>query len=276
MRFVLACLLLLPLPTAALWAQPSVDLTFIREFGSFGDKPGQFNLPHAIDIDRKGHLIIADEQNRRVQICSQEGDCHVLGSDGAGSVDFLFPRGVVADNHGQILVTEVNANRLQVCDYKGNCDTEFVFEGPGLRLVDVDGQGHIAVVERFSKGVHICDYDAECSIIGNWTSRLKSYHHPVFGQHQTRWRLIKEADFGSVNFTMYTNAVLVESASRNGKVYLDSLNYQAWRWTTEVTSSLLMAAPTKFVFATETGCVLHLETAAETLRASLVAQRTWP
>ena len=46
---------------------------FIQEWGEFGHKPGQFDIPHAIALDSKGRLYIADRNNARVQVFNQEG-----------------------------------------------------------------------------------------------------------------------------------------------------------------------------------------------------------
>lgn len=47
--------------------------TFIKAFGEEGPKPGQFVLPHAIVVDSKGLLYIADRNSGRLQIFDQSG-----------------------------------------------------------------------------------------------------------------------------------------------------------------------------------------------------------
>jgi hypothetical protein len=46
---------------------------FLKEFGEEGPKPGQFILPHAIVIDSKGTIYIADRNSGRIQIFDQSG-----------------------------------------------------------------------------------------------------------------------------------------------------------------------------------------------------------
>ena len=41
--------------------------------GQKGKEPGQFELPHAVLIDSKGHLVVTDRNNGRIQIFDQEG-----------------------------------------------------------------------------------------------------------------------------------------------------------------------------------------------------------
>jgi hypothetical protein len=39
----------------------------VREWGRRGSGPGEFNLPHAIAIDKRGVVYVADRENGRVQ-----------------------------------------------------------------------------------------------------------------------------------------------------------------------------------------------------------------
>lgn len=45
----------------------------LREWGSAGDGPGQFRIPHAIAIDGEGIIYVADRENGRIQRFSPEG-----------------------------------------------------------------------------------------------------------------------------------------------------------------------------------------------------------
>jgi hypothetical protein len=45
----------------------------IREWGTPGTGPGQFRLPHSIQIDEEGILYVADRENGRVQRFTQDG-----------------------------------------------------------------------------------------------------------------------------------------------------------------------------------------------------------
>lgn len=50
------------------------DGKFVKAWGSLGTGPDQFSLPHAIAIDSKGRLYVADRNNVRVMIYSQDGE----------------------------------------------------------------------------------------------------------------------------------------------------------------------------------------------------------
>ena len=40
---------------------------YLFEWGTKGDKPGQFVIPHGIDLDEKGNVYVADRENNRIQ-----------------------------------------------------------------------------------------------------------------------------------------------------------------------------------------------------------------
>ena len=46
----------------------------IQSWGGPGDGVGEFRLPHGIWIDRTGRVLVADRENDRVQVFTQDGD----------------------------------------------------------------------------------------------------------------------------------------------------------------------------------------------------------
>ncbi len=46
---------------------------FVKAWGKAGIGPGEFNLPHAIAMDSKGKLFVADRSNVRIQVFDQSG-----------------------------------------------------------------------------------------------------------------------------------------------------------------------------------------------------------
>lgn len=44
-----------------------LDGRVLAAFGSTGSEPGQFNVPHSIDVDRQGNLYVAEVENKRIQ-----------------------------------------------------------------------------------------------------------------------------------------------------------------------------------------------------------------
>jgi DNA-binding beta-propeller fold protein YncE len=46
---------------------------FVKEWGHGGSGPGEFLVPHAIALDSRGRVFVADRDNNRVQIFDQDG-----------------------------------------------------------------------------------------------------------------------------------------------------------------------------------------------------------
>ena len=49
------------------------DGKFVKEWGKFGSGPGEFRTPHALALDSRGRLFVADRGNHRIQIFDQDG-----------------------------------------------------------------------------------------------------------------------------------------------------------------------------------------------------------
>ena len=46
---------------------------YLFEWGKKGIKPGEFNIPHGIDLDEKGNVYVADRENNRIQVFDSTG-----------------------------------------------------------------------------------------------------------------------------------------------------------------------------------------------------------
>jgi DNA-binding beta-propeller fold protein YncE len=51
----------------------SADGGYVKEWGGTGSAPGQFLVPHALALDSRGRLFVADRDNNRIQIFDQDG-----------------------------------------------------------------------------------------------------------------------------------------------------------------------------------------------------------
>ena len=49
------------------------DGTYLMEWGSHGTRSGQFRTPHAIDLDSRGRVVVADRGNDRLQVFDTDG-----------------------------------------------------------------------------------------------------------------------------------------------------------------------------------------------------------
>ena len=47
--------------------------TFLSQWGTRGNGPGQFDLPHGVRLDQRGRVYVSDRSNARVQIFDANG-----------------------------------------------------------------------------------------------------------------------------------------------------------------------------------------------------------
>jgi peptidylamidoglycolate lyase len=99
---------------------------YLSEWGKKGSKPGEFNIPHAIDLDDKGNVYVADRENNRVQEFDATGKFLMQWRD--ASVDKLYS--VTIDKTKQ---------QLFAVDYQVAL---FLFV-KGSNIIQFDGSGHV-------------------------------------------------------------------------------------------------------------------------------------
>jgi DNA-binding beta-propeller fold protein YncE len=73
---------------------------FIKTWGSKGTAPGQFDIPHALAMDSRGRLFVADRNNNRIQIFDQEGNFL------AAWTQFSRPSGIAIDRNDWLYVAD--------------------------------------------------------------------------------------------------------------------------------------------------------------------------
>jgi sugar lactone lactonase YvrE len=69
------------------------DGRLIKEWGENGNEPGQFDMPHALAMDSRGRLFVADRGNNRIQIFDQDGKFLAVWQQ------FGRPSGIWIDQH---------------------------------------------------------------------------------------------------------------------------------------------------------------------------------
>ena len=62
-----------PLETVARIVVYDSDGNYVRQFGRFGSAAGELRVPHAVDIDAHGRLVVGDRGNNRLQIFELDG-----------------------------------------------------------------------------------------------------------------------------------------------------------------------------------------------------------
>jgi sugar lactone lactonase YvrE len=80
---------------------------FIKSWGKTGYGPGEFRALHALAIDKRGRLFVADRFNNRIQIFDQEGNFIAQWNQ------FGRPSGISFDEHDNIYVSDSESDDVQ-------------------------------------------------------------------------------------------------------------------------------------------------------------------
>ena len=118
-----------------------------QSWGTKGAAPGQFDVVHNIVIDRTGRVLVADRENRRIQLFDLDGR-YIEQWTHVGK-----PFGLALDDQNRIYTTDGQSNCVYVLDRDGGVLAQFgrTGTGPGefqvAHSIAVDKQGNIYVAE---------------------------------------------------------------------------------------------------------------------------------
>ena len=131
------------------------DGTYLMEWGQTGYAPGEFRTLHAIALDQRGRVFVADRSNNRIQIFDQQGNFL------AQWTQFGRPSGIFFDDNDQIFVADSESDDVQnpgwemgirIGDALTGWVTEFILypggdpretAGNGAEFVAVDRYGNM-------------------------------------------------------------------------------------------------------------------------------------
>ncbi|MEW6189120.1 MAG: 6-bladed beta-propeller [Actinomycetota bacterium] len=89
----------------------------LLKFGKKGSKKGDFLFPNGITALEDGTILVADSNNRRVQVFDPQGN--FLSFLGRSKALFNLPRGIAIDGKGRIHVVDTFSRAVFVFDAKG-------------------------------------------------------------------------------------------------------------------------------------------------------------
>jgi len=133
----------------------SKDGKFIKAWGKTGYAPGEFRTLHAIAIDSRGRVFVADRANNRIQLFDQDGKFLQIWTQ------FGTPSGIFFDDQDQIYVADSESDlvnnpgweqgirigdartgwvRYFILDQGGNPNTQ---TGSGPEFVTIDRHGNV-------------------------------------------------------------------------------------------------------------------------------------
>jgi peptidylglycine monooxygenase len=78
----------------------AADGSLIRTWGGPGSRPGAFTTPHAVAVDGRGRVLVADRENNRVQLFDRAGDFVAEWGD------FYHPMQIWIDDRDLVFVTD--------------------------------------------------------------------------------------------------------------------------------------------------------------------------
>jgi len=81
---------------------------YIKEWGTRGSGPGQFEAPHALAMDSQGRLFVADRPNSRIQIFDQDGKFLMEWKQ------FGRPSGLAIDKNDNLYVTDTQSTKDRI------------------------------------------------------------------------------------------------------------------------------------------------------------------
>lgn len=119
---------------------------FVKTWGKKGTAPGEFNLPHAVRVDAKGRILVADRENKRLQVFDKEGKSLDVWTGFA-------PYGLEIDREGTIFVTDALENQVVQLDSSGKVVTRWGGKGtaPGqfslCHMLSSNARGDLFVAE---------------------------------------------------------------------------------------------------------------------------------
>ncbi|PKB69446.1 MAG: hypothetical protein BZY77_04955 [SAR202 cluster bacterium Io17-Chloro-G5] len=152
-----------------------IDSEYYGNFGSFGNKDGQFEWPSSGAIDSRGRVYISDEKLHRISVFDHSGAfLSRWGGHGSGEGELDTPSGIAFDNDDNLYVSDTYNNRIQKFTADGRFLLSFGTYGQGngeLNLpwgVTLDTNNNVYVadwgndrIQKFSpQGQYLASYGA--------------------------------------------------------------------------------------------------------------------
>ncbi len=105
---------------------------FLRQWGTHGDRPGEFSRAMSLTIVRD-RLYVADTANHRIQCFTLDGKLtHSIGGLGAGPGNLKFPHDIA----------RAPDDTLVICEYGNNRLSRFARDGKFIATLGGPGRGY--------------------------------------------------------------------------------------------------------------------------------------
>jgi NHL repeat len=123
---------------------------FVKAWGVKGTAPGQFNLPHSVDVDRNRRVYVADAYNSRIQVFDENGK-FLAQWPGIWRPDYIM---VTADQH--LWIANGATDQLMEYSLDGGLVSQWGTSGTvpgafwGIHQFSVDSAGNLYAAETFT------------------------------------------------------------------------------------------------------------------------------
>ncbi len=120
---------------------------FLKQWGKKGTGAGEFDLPHAICLDKKGQVYVGDRENNRIQVFDAAGKFLAQWKESGA------PYGLFLTGEGRMFVADGRAHWVKVLDLKGHALGRWGEKGKGPgqfnvpHMLCVDSRGAVYVAE---------------------------------------------------------------------------------------------------------------------------------
>ena len=112
---------------------------FLRKFGSYGTRAGQFDRPAGVAFDNQlNRIIVTDKDNHRIQIFQPDGTfIFKFGEKGSKPGHYFnYPWDVAVSNESNILISDTRNHRIQLFNSNGQFINKYGFDGPLWKQFD--------------------------------------------------------------------------------------------------------------------------------------------
>ena len=103
---------------------------FLSTWGTAGDQPGQFDLPHSIVVDSRQRVLVGDRENDRIQLFDLDGRY-------LESWNGFAPYGIAIDSSQQVFIADGRANEILRLNSSGRVEQRLGSRGNAAGQFDL-------------------------------------------------------------------------------------------------------------------------------------------
>ena len=96
------------------------QVKLVLSFGEKGSGEGLLSNPLGVAVTAKDEILVADNQNHRVQVFDSNGTfLRSFGHQGENAGEFIYPNGIAIDKDKKVFVADMCNHRVQIFSWEG-------------------------------------------------------------------------------------------------------------------------------------------------------------